>query len=200
MKIENLFLVTLFFLSIATYTVAFNGGSANLGDPFTTEIVQVQQDTVPLKERYGDFVTDPNANPFDLSDPNIVEKEVKYDPATGQYIITEKIGDDFFRMPSYMTFNEYLDYRAKEQEANYFKQLAGISTGDGTTSSNADPLKKIDVKNRVIDRLFGGSTVDIRPQGNIDLTFGGDYQRRDCLLYTSPSPRDRQKSRMPSSA
>ena len=24
--------------------------------------------------------------------------------------------------------------------------------------------------------------------------------RRDCLLYTSPSPRDRQKSRMPSSA
>ena len=25
-------------------------------------------------------------------------------------------------------------------------------------------------------------------------------QNRDCLLYTSPSPRDRQKSRMPSSA
>ena len=24
--------------------------------------------------------------------------------------------------------------------------------------------------------------------------------RGDCLLYTSPSPRDRQKSRMPSSA
>ena len=25
-------------------------------------------------------------------------------------------------------------------------------------------------------------------------------QPKDCLLYTSPSPRDRQKSRMPSSA
>ena len=25
-------------------------------------------------------------------------------------------------------------------------------------------------------------------------------QKLDCLLYTSPSPRDRQKSRMPSSA
>ena len=25
-------------------------------------------------------------------------------------------------------------------------------------------------------------------------------RRNDCLLYTSPSPRDRQKSRMPSSA
>ena len=29
-------------------------------------------------------------------------------------------------------------------------------------------------------------------------TFGADI--KDCLLYTSPSPRDRQKSRMPSSA
>ena len=27
-----------------------------------------------------------------------------------------------------------------------------------------------------------------------------DYNAGDCLLYTSPSPRDRQKSRMPSSA
>ncbi len=179
MKIENLLLNTLFFFGLATYALAFNGGSANLGDPFTPEIVQVQQDTVPLKERYGDFVTDPNANPFDLSDPSIVEKEVEYDPGTGQYIITEKIGDDFFRMPSYMSFNEYLDHRAKEQEANYFKQLAGVSTKNGKTSSSADPLKKIDVKDRVIDRLFGGSAVDIRPQGNIDLTFGGDYQRRD---------------------
>ena len=28
----------------------------------------------------------------------------------------------------------------------------------------------------------------------------GDYLSSTCLLYTSPSPRDRQKSRMPSSA
>ena len=32
---------------------------------------------------------------------------------------------------------------------------------------------------------------------NIDIS---DDRRGDCLLYTSPSPRDRQKSRMPSSA
>ena len=32
----------------------------------------------------------------------------------------------------------------------------------------------------------------------LDITATSDA--RDCLLYTSPSPRDRQKSRMPSSA
>ena len=31
-------------------------------------------------------------------------------------------------------------------------------------------------------------------------TWGSDGKYMDCLLYTSPSPRDRQKSRMPSSA
>ena len=32
------------------------------------------------------------------------------------------------------------------------------------------------------------------------LTITSDDEGNDCLLYTSPSPRDRQKSRMPSSA
>ena len=32
------------------------------------------------------------------------------------------------------------------------------------------------------------------------LTIALDRKGKDCLLYTSPSPRDRQKSRMPSSA
>ena len=31
-------------------------------------------------------------------------------------------------------------------------------------------------------------------------TLKADPKNRSCLLYTSPSPRDRQKSRMPSSA
>ena len=32
------------------------------------------------------------------------------------------------------------------------------------------------------------------------ITSGLQAPRQGCLLYTSPSPRDRQKSRMPSSA
>jgi molecular chaperone DnaK len=44
-----------------------------------------------------------------------------------------------------------------------------------------------------------------RPNGDAGVVMGGkDYSPPEisaiCLLYTSPSPRDRQKSRMPSSA
>ena len=34
----------------------------------------------------------------------------------------------------------------------------------------------------------------------LDFTITGSGKALTCLLYTSPSPRDRQKSRMPSSA
>ena len=34
----------------------------------------------------------------------------------------------------------------------------------------------------------------------IDPSIGREVAIKTCLLYTSPSPRDRQKSRMPSSA
>ena len=46
------------------------------------------------------------------------------------------------------------------------------------------------------DRIFNRSPVS--PHMNSNASRNGP--RRDCLLYTSPSPRDRTRSRMPSSA
>ena len=44
---------------------------------------------------------------------------------------------------------------------------------------------------------FEGNEIDL----NLDaLTKNGFWQYEDCLLYTSPSPRDVEESRMPSSA
>ena len=37
-------------------------------------------------------------------------------------------------------------------------------------------------------------------ESNFDITMGGFELIKHCLLYTSPSPRDKRQSRMPSSA
>ena len=151
-------------------------------DPYAASLV-IASDTIPdIEERYDDFVTGGSDNPFDLEDPSDIEKNIEYDPETGNYIITEKIGDDFFRPPTYMTFDEYFDFKQKQEERAYFNRLAGIAAGEGT--SGLDPLAKIDVENDLLDRLFGGTTVDIRPQGNIDLTFGVDFSRVDNPILT----------------
>ena len=48
-------------------------------------------------------------------------------------------------------------------------------------------------------RIFGQESLDVRSGHALGGVFGVKL-RNTCLLYTSPSPRDRQKSRMPSSA
>ena len=56
-------------------------------------------------------------------------------------------------------------------------------------------------KKGFFSRLFGGSSAPEEPkkeETRIEDT--REIPTKSCLLYTSPSPRDRQKSRMPSSA
>ena len=59
-----------------------------------------------------------------------------------------------------------------------------------------------DVRNDDIHVEIGGTSVyEIDGAGTKWAPVKGTRKyNKDCLLYTSPSPRDRQKSRMPSSA
>ena len=54
------------------------------------------------------------------------------------------------------------------------------------------------------NRFTGWVDVDLSEKGVLEAEKSGqiikDLNIKICLLYTSPSPRDRQKSRMPSSA
>lgn len=147
-------------------------------------------DTIPpLDERKDDFMTGKPGNPIDLQDPKAIEKKVEYDPITGLYIVTEKIGDDYFRAPTYMTFEEYVRWRDKKQQEDYFNRMLGVSTPGSKNSSTGDPIAKFDVKNSLVDRLFGGTNVDIKPQGNINLTFGYNYQKVQNPILTQRQQR-----------
>jgi cell surface protein SprA len=134
----------------------------------------------PLKDRFGDFINNGGKNPIDLKDPKAVEQKVEYDPITNRYILTEKIGDEYYRAPTYMTFEEYLKWRDRKQQQQYFDRLQGVaSASDKSRSGIVDPISKFEIKTSLIDRLFGGTNVDIRPNGNINLIFGYNYQNTE---------------------
>ena len=81
--------------------------------------------------------------------------------------------------------------RANWQHEKLLRQIAKESGGEYLTLSN---LKKLpEYIPDAIERVNFNSP----PQPLWDCS---DFLRWACLLYTSPSPRDRQKSRMPSSA
>ncbi len=137
------------------------------------------RDTLPpLRDRRGDFITDPNRNPVDLRDPAAVEKTVEYDPETGRYIVREKLGDIDFRPPTYLTFDEYFQYRAEQDQQKYFNNLAGVGNPDESVSIG-DPLADIEIDPDLINNLFGGTEISIQPQGSVDLSFGLNYQYQD---------------------
>ena len=161
-----------------TYQADLRAGGIILPGPIESSrpiISAMASDTIPLVDRYDDYITGEQYNPFDLL-PDNVEQSVEYDLDTDTYIITEKIGDEYYRAPTYMSFNEYMDYRAKKQERDYFDKLSGASSEYKSGSGRIDPLSKIDLGKSMTDRLFGGNDITIEPQGNIDITIGGDYQ------------------------
>jgi cell surface protein SprA len=108
---------------------------------------------------------------IDLNTPSNINRSVEYDPDSGRYYFTEKLGDRYLRTPTFMTFDEYMKYQAKKDEESYWKRRM-----DALTLFNKKPELPTMYKEGIFDRIFGGNTIAVRPQGNVDVTFGGNWQ------------------------
>lgn len=139
-----------------------------------TPVLYAQTDSAsnlpyPIIERDGDFVNDPDNNPVNLKDPSNITKTIEYDPENNRYVLYEKMGSVDVRPPSYMTYSEYADYVAKQQQAEYIRsrnEALNLIEKKGL-------IPPIDTKSKIADKLFGNTTIDIRPSGNIELLLGG---------------------------
>jgi cell surface protein SprA len=116
------------------------------------------------------FGTDTSA--FDLDLPAGIQPTLEYDPETGDYLYMEKVGDAYYQNPQYISFEDFLEAEMEKSISDYWvERSTAQSILDGTGT-----IPQIYTGSELLDRLFGGSNVDIRPQGNIDLTFGGSFQ------------------------
>ena len=88
----------------ATSTFTFDTAQSNgLQVPFKDTVVNKKtkdsvrvyygKDTLhyAIKDRRGDFLSQPSNNPFDLSDTSVVKRRVDYDPVTKTYSIADLI-------------------------------------------------------------------------------------------------------------
>ncbi|MFL5754652.1 MAG: cell surface protein SprA, partial [Bacteroidia bacterium] len=88
---------------------------------------------------------------------------------TKQFEMTQKMGNLDYRTPTYMTEEEYQDYMFKKQVRSYWKSRI---QADDINAPNKQLIPKLTVGGEMFDRIFGGNTVDIRPQGSAELIFG----------------------------
>ena len=124
-----------------------------------------------IDDSNGDPLTGKKTPSFDLNDPSNLSKQIEYDPVDGNYYFTEKIGGRYYRTPTYLTREEYLKYKAKQDEQAYWRRRL-----DALALFEKKPQLPVMYKDGIFDRIFGGSSISVRPQGNVDVKFGGNWQ------------------------
>lgn len=107
---------------------------------------------------------------LDFKDPPSITEEVVYDPETNQYIIYQRIGSLNYRTPRTMTFEEYKEYRLENSLENYWRSRSNPSRTSRDQKDGIIP--QIHIGGQLFERIFGSSTIDIRPQGSAELIFG----------------------------
>ena len=140
-------------------------------EPDSTKLVY------PLPLRTGNPMDDLyNNSPFYLNDPTNFNTEIIYDPITKQYTFKRRIGDFYYDTPTTMTENEYLEYQSKKGIMEYWKERRSQNARSTTNGNSIIPPMFIGGK--AFETIFGGNTIEIRPQGAVDLTFGIKHDYR----------------------
>lgn len=111
---------------------------------------------------------------FDLGDPSSVEKSIQYDPETGKYIFSQKIGDLDYRRGSMMTLDEYIQYEREKSKRNYWKDKI-----DSQTKEEHGLIPPIKIDSPIFANIFGSDEILIRPQGSIEISLGINSSRYD---------------------
>ena len=167
----------LLLLSILTLVLGSNA-SINEGNIFSAEMFFPPDSTnnndttinliYPFNDDNGNPFYPSDTNPLFLRDPSNVRSIIEYDPATNKYIFKKKIGDFDFRDPTSMRFEEYLKYDLKQSVKDYWRERSLLSGKD----SKSRIIPEIHIGGKAFDKIFGGNTIDIRPQGSAELIFG----------------------------
>lgn len=142
-------------------------------DPSDTDKHKKVYNSDSLKFPIYDKTTPVDNTPrsMDLHDPANIDKQVTYSPDDSGYYFSRKLGDTYLDAPTFMSFDDYQKYQATQQEQDYWKRRM-----DALTLFNKKPKLPTMYKEGLFDRIFGGNTISVRPQGNVDVTFGGNWQ------------------------
>lgn len=157
---------SIFFIFLQDKTFAQNVNSDSIRIPY------------PFKD-YKIIGPETSSNPFLLS-PSNVKRTVEFDPLTRRYIIKDQVGDQLYRPPQYLTIEEYERYENEQIKLQNWRALSDTTTAK---MKQEGFIPSIQMNSRSFEKIFGGSTIDIRPQGSADLTLSGRINKNENPLF-----------------
>ena len=106
------------------------------------------------------------------SQANHIIDSVGYDADSETIFITQYIGGYPLSTPRYFSHKEYQEYLFNKQFYDYW-------TAQTRTESDQLESGKVGLGQKIGNRIFGGSVVDIKPQGSAELIFSGVINKID---------------------
>ena len=125
-------------------------------------MVQAQDDTTPLPyPKMG----------FNL--PDNFDETIKYRVDKGDFLFQKTIGSLTNERPRFMSESAYRQWMFNKQIQSYWKQKAQSGILDEGVAGTKPKFEM----GESLGRIFGGNTIDIRPQGSAQLTFSGNVDK-----------------------
>jgi len=113
--------------------------------------------------------------------PGNYQEKVEYDASSGNYFVYRQYGRFSAEPPIVMNPDQYRAYVARKQALDYWNSKT--KSAEAAKAEGRDPesglIPQITVNSETFSRIFGSNTIDIRPQGFAELTFGGRFQKID---------------------
>jgi len=151
-------------------------------------LAQQQQPDSPKKDSVNVVVpiNYPQSNGYrlregflDTDPPNLV-RTIEYDAVTNRYILYQRVGNLLYYPPQYLTFDEYLQLMERINARSYFVKLS-----DAYAYQSQQPgfVQQIKIRSQTFDQIFGGSNIDIRPQGSAEVILAGQLNSNQNPLF-----------------
>ncbi|TBW30159.1 cell surface protein SprA [Gramella sp. KN1008] len=143
---------------------------------------ETPQDTTATGYALGDI---------SLPDPESIQAKYEYDPILDRYFYKESLGDINLGLPLVLTPQEFEDLVLAEEMRNYFKLKNDALTGrkEGSEDIQRDLLPDFYVNNNFFETIFGGTEINIVPQGSVEMDLGLLFTKQDNPAF---SPRNRR--------
>jgi len=149
---------------------------------------QAQVDEEEESEKSRDTIKGYNTGKVEIENPKSIVEAYTYDPATDRYIYTNKFDGFNINYPIILTPDQYQELVLRESMRQYYQEKSKAVDGKGTEEEKRNLLPRYYVNSSFFETIFGGNTIDIKPQGSVELDLGVRYTKQD---NPSLSPRNR---------
>ena len=127
---------------------------------------------------------------IELDNPSSIVENYIYDPVSDRYFFNQSVGNFNINYPVILSPEEYEELILNENLKKYYKDKINAAEGrlDGSEDLQKNLIPEIYVNSKLFETIFGGNTIEVVPQGSLEIDLGVLYTKQDNPSF---SPRNR---------